>query len=85
VDTLELLERLARLCVPHVNFGVLSQLSAGRKSATADVFSRVALRELRERETTTTQTNSVMMVSRALIMTIVSITHSGTRGLPGAG
>jgi hypothetical protein len=85
VDTLELLERLARLCVPHVNFGVLSQLSAGCKSATPDVFSRVALRELRERGNTTTVANSDMMVIRALVVTIVSITHSGTRGLPGAG
>ncbi len=43
VDAFELFERLTRLRVPHVNFGMLAQLPAGGKTATADVFVRVTL------------------------------------------
>ncbi len=46
VDALELFERLARLGVPHVNFGMLTQLSAGSQRAAAYVFLGVALSKM---------------------------------------
>ena len=43
MDSLKFLKRLACLSVPDVNFRMLAQLSAGSKSAAADVFVSVAL------------------------------------------
>jgi hypothetical protein len=44
VDAPELLERLARLCVPHVYLGVLAELATGSEAAAANVVLGVGLK-----------------------------------------
>ncbi len=48
MNALQLLQWLTRLCVPHVNLGVLAQLPAGCQRAASDVFLRVGLDEVSE-------------------------------------
>jgi hypothetical protein len=76
VNALELLQRLARLRVPHVYFGVLPQLTAGSKRATSNIFSRISLQVRREHGNAPTAFNSGIIIGRAIA--IVRITHRGT-------
>jgi hypothetical protein len=84
VNSLELLQWLARLRVPHVYFGVLPQLAAGSKRAAADVFSRISLRVRREQNKTPMVFSSGTIIGRAIATAMVRITHRGTGGLPGS-
>lgn len=84
MNALELLQRLARLRVPHVYFGVLPQLAAGSKRAAADVFSRISLRLRRECNNAPTVFSSGIIIGRAMATPLVGITHRGTGGLPGS-
>ena len=78
VNAFELLQRLARLRVPHIHFGVLPRLSAGSKRATSHVFSRISLRVRREHGNAPTAFNSGIIIGRAIATPIVRITHRGT-------